>query len=146
MTDHQIEALRKLGRRFDAAPAMAAAVTSRLLVVHIDARRAYGDRDWGVSWGRHALTRRRGQWADHRPDGGEVPVDVDTVKRILEAAPEGEAQPPWMLESLPADPADARELPFAMNLAYLTASGLTDVLPVRLIWDIQTTRQGKERQ
>ncbi len=125
---------------------MNAAVTGRLLVVHIDARRAYCGTDWGVSWGAHALTRRHGRWTDRRSDGGEVPVGVDTVKRILEAAPEGEAQPPWMLESLPADPADARELPFAMSLAYLTASGLTDVLPVRLVWDIQTTRQGKERQ
>ena len=144
MTDHQLEALRELGRRFDAAPAMDAAVTGRLLVVRVDARRAYGDRDWGVSWGVHALTRRHGRWFDRRPDGGEAPVDVDTVKRILEAAPEGAAQPPWMLESLPTDPADARELPFAMSLAYLTASGLTDVLPVRLVWDLRATRQGKE--
>lgn len=125
---------------------MDAAVTGRLLVVRIDARRAYGGMDWGVSWGTHTLTRRHGQWTDRRPDGEETLVDVDTVKRILGAAPEGEAQPPWMLESLPADPTTARELPFAMSLAYLTASGLTDVLPVRLIWDIQTTRQGKERQ
>ena len=138
MADQLLDALIALKAQFDTTPAMDAEIVGRLLVVHIDTRQAFGDGDWGVSWGSKTMTSEHGRWFEHCPDGMTAGVDTDTVKRILEAAPEGDPQPPCLLGDLPADPATARMLPFAMGLGYLTSSGLTVVLPVRLVWDFQT--------
>ena len=147
MTDNILTALTALEREFNATPAMRAELTDNILVVHVNMQEAFRGKPWRIEWsindayfeGKVSVNYSGGDsfwWDDDDCDpDDDCNITRQEAEEILNTSTMRVEAPATITDGAIA-PDTQRMLDFATNLDYLTATGKSTVLPVRLVWEL----------
>lgn len=147
MTDNILTALTALEREFNATTAMRAELANNILVVHVTMQEAFHGKPWRIEWsindayfeGKVSVNYSGDDsfwWDDDDCDpDDDCNITRQEAKRILNTSTMRVEAPATITDGT-IDPDTQRMLDFATNLDYLTATGKSTVLPVRLVWEL----------
>lgn len=140
MNDNITAALEALKREFDATTGMRAGLTDNILVVHVTMQEAFHGKPWRIEWEycdedsvwKRSLeylggdSFRRNDQCDNTRQEAEETLNTSTMR----------VGAPATVTDGTVDPDTQRMLDFATNLDYLTTTGRSTLLPVRLVWEL----------
>lgn len=137
-------ALEALKREFDATTGMRAGLTNNTLVVHVIMREAFHGKPWRIAWeycDEDSVWKRSLEYLGgdsfRRNDQCVLVNDVtrQEAEEILNTSTMRVEAPATVTDGT-IDPDTQRMLDFATNLDYLTTTGRSTLLPVRLMWEL----------
>lgn len=146
MTDNILTALTALEREFNATTGMRAELANNILVVHVNMQEAFRGKPWRIEWSINDayfesklsfnyLGDDSFYWDDDDRDPDDEPnITRQEAEEILNTSTMRVEAPATITDGAIA-PDTQRMLDFATNLDYLTATGKSTVLPVRLVWE-----------
>ena len=147
MTDNILTALTALEREFNATTGMRAELANNILVVHVNMQVAFRGKPWRIEWSINDayfesklsfnyLGDDSFYWDDDDRDPDDEPnITRQEAEEILNTSTMRVEAPATITDGAIA-PDTQRMLDFATNLDYLTATGKSTVLPVRLVWEL----------
>lgn len=137
-------ALEALKREFDATTGMRAELANNTLVVHVTMREAFHGKPWRIAWeycDADSVWKRSLEYLGgdsfRRNDQCVIVNDVtrQEAEEILNTSTMRVEAPATVTDGT-IDPDTQRMLDFATNLDYLTTTGRSALLPVRLVWEL----------
>lgn len=144
MNDNITAALEALKREFDATTGMRAELTNNTLVVHVAMQEAFHGKPWRIAWeycDEDSTWKRSLEYLGgdsfRRNDQCVLVNDVtrQEAEEILNTSTMRVEAPATVTDGT-IDPDTQRMLDFATNLDYLTTTGRSTLLPVRLMWEL----------
>ena len=144
MNNNITAALEALKREFNATTGMRAELANNILVVHVTMQEAFHGKPWHIEWeycDADSVWKRSLEYLGgdsfRRNDQCVLVNDVtrQEAEEILNVSTMRVEAPATVTDGA-VDPDTLRMLDFATNLDYLTASGKSTVLPVRLVWEL----------
>lgn len=144
MTDNILTALTALEREFNATPAMRAGLTNNILVVHVNMQEAFHGKPWRIEWeycDEDSVWKRSLEYlgGDSFRRNDQCVIVNDVTRQEAEETLNTSTmrvEAPATITDGTIDPDTQRMLDFATNLDYLTTTGKSTVLPVRLVWEL----------